>query len=246
MTAARRPVLIAVRPADRAAQTMTAFDGSGYDLRFCNVFTYSKTDTAFDIAKSYQGLIVTSLRAIEVMGDVPSALLSLPLFIVGEASATRAAGMGFQNIAAVVPRAADLIPLIHKIAQPDQGPLLYVRGDHVSYPVESELANLSYSVDARVTYRTASHSALDNDIINMIKMSQVAAVLLFSAQSAAQFCKLVEGAGLREHMHSISALCLSDAVLEYAHNLPWARTYTASTPDLAGMVALVRTLPAAP
>jgi uroporphyrinogen-III synthase len=238
-----RDVLVIVRPADRKAQTIESFRNMSFTLHFEDVLSYQPTSTPLPDISLYRGVVVTSIRAPQSIGPIPADLLSIPLYVVGDVSAKRAKDMGFRTLAAVAPTVEELRQTIRQSHEPVRGPLLYLRGDQVAYDLATDLKRYGYTVDEHIAYKTSRKTDLSTDCAALLQTGQVRAVLFFSRSSAAQFSNIIIKNEWQDRLSGVNALCLSPAVLECAHNLPWGRTYTAISPDLGAMVDLVRTLP---
>ena len=238
------PVLWVIRPDDRIEATAKAFSGLGVDLKYAPVLSYVPTGLALPLSQHYDGLVVTSLRALEHIQPIPDHLKACPLFIVGSESARRARILGFARVIEA-PTITALIAEIEREVKTESH-LLYLRGDVVSQDLGGVFAarhpDCRIVIDEHLAYRTAPAPSLDKDITEAIGSGEISHIAFFSAAGAAHFAALIEQSGLSERMGSITALCLSPRVLEYARSLPWAQTYTAETPDMTGMVALYRTL----
>jgi uroporphyrinogen-III synthase/uncharacterized protein YoxC len=238
-----RNKLIIVRPVDRVEQTRIALAELSYEPVFVESLTYHTVAyDNFDLI-GVQAVVATSVRALQMLVERSDELLELPLYIVGQAGADAARDLGFLKIPGIARDADDLISMLRTWVESSDGKLLYVRGDDVAVDLAAELRPGGYDVRELVTYRSGPVVGLPENIKEIITSQQVAGVLLFSRASTQQFTKLLEIAGLTDAVRSIPVLCLSPAVLDFARNLPWVQTYTATTPDLAAMIDLVRQLP---
>lgn len=238
-----RDTLVIVRPRDRVDQTRLALEGFSYTLHFEDVLSYHPTQISLPRFYDVQGVIITSVRALQALDSLPLDLLVSPLYVVGKASADRARTMGFQKLEVVTPTVEELQKYILENCKPCKGGFLYLRGDQVMADLARDLAPCGFSVCEHITYTTQRKTALSETIQNLIMQDHVRAVLFFSKASAAQFHNLIIENNFRNKLASISALCLSTSVLKCVQNLSWERTYAAKTPDLRAMAALVRTLP---
>ena len=237
-----RSVFLIVRPDDRATTTRTALADLPGDLVFTTPLSYVRVSSPpFDLDRA-QAVLVSSWRAPHFAGDLPPALLSLPTYVVGEAGAAALRDMGFSKIGAVAPTGAALVDCLRDQLDPASGDLLYLRGDRVAVDFAQALSGYSYTVKSYITYQTVEAEGLAEPVAQALASGDVRAVLFFSRETAARFSTLFERAGLTNQARTITALCLSKAVLESASSLPWARTYVAEHPDLPAMAALARTL----
>lgn len=241
MTQTNQPVLIAVRPDDRAEATRASLAEFGMTILPCPVFTYQPaTPPPFLSRLDYDGIIVTSPRALEMWGGFPDSLRHLPLCIVGAESAARARQLGFTNMMGIAPDAMALINVVLRTFDRPGARLLYPRGDQISVDLKMRLQAYGYRVDPVITYQSVPLAQLAPAVLASITRREVAAVALFSAHSARRFTELLRSHLREADWRGLNALCLSQRVLESVRHLPWARLDVAATPDMPGMLALLR------
>jgi uroporphyrinogen-III synthase len=239
MSTGVRPVLLAVRPPDRMDDLAEHLDQASYRIICAPSLTYaSRPDLPLVDLSPIQALVATSGRALDGLRDKLDGLRTLPLYVVGAASARRAQSLGFDRIAGVVPDVAALGQLLNTHISGHH--ILYVRGDQIAQPLGLVP---DIRVTEMVTYYTQPLEELADDAMAALTGGHVRAVLFFSSLSAGHFCKLVDKAGLVPHTRTLSALCLSSAVLGSLLSNQWADIRSAITPDMPGMIRLVRTLP---
>jgi uroporphyrinogen-III synthase len=125
------------------------------------------------------------------------------------------------------------------VLKPGGGPLLYLRGRNVSYPLDKELATLGFKVEAPIVYEALCSKAFSPSCQAALKGGGIEAITFFSKRTALNFMRLVEKHSLADRLRGIKALSISKPVLECVQAGNWLETYTAQTPDRSGMVDLV-------
>jgi uroporphyrinogen-III synthase len=237
MTLRTGNIIIAVRPADRA---FVLPPPSSFDILMCPSLGYQPTVYVLPPLQEVDGLLVTSARALEALGNNITNVKSLPLYIVGERSAERARDLGCDHVAAIAPDVRGLIPCLPPAPQH----FLYLRGDHVAHDLPGLLAPMGHRLTEIQTYRSIDVWEMPAPVRTSFEQGHVRAVLFFSARSAAQWIKIVDKAGLAASLSRISALCLSDAVLGSVVSKSWADVQVAAAPHHTHMLALVAALEA--
>ncbi len=187
-----------------------------------------------------QALIATSRNGVRALATSPAmdAARVLPLYAVGPGTAAAAKALGFEQII-MGPRAAkDLITLIALQAEVNGGPLVYLAGDTVAADIAGELRRLGFSVLEPVVYTTETAQSFSPPIIAEFKAGRIGGVLLFSAQTARVYARLVEKHGLTAAAGNAVHFCLSGAVAQELDRLK-LETEVAREPNLQEMLALV-------
>lgn len=234
-----RRILLSVRPPDRMFLLPANLP---YDLILAPSLEYENINPLVPDLEDVDALLVTSARALEHLGADWDRARKCPVYIVGVESARRAQAAGFNHIALIAP---DVMGLVDALAICPPHRLLYVRGDQVAQDLADVLTPYGHQVTQITTYQTVPLEQLSESAYVALGNGHVRGVLFFSPASAAHFCKLVDKADLTPHLPSISALCLSPAVLRSLTSNHWADVQVATTPDLSGMMALIQTLPPA-
>lgn len=238
MTPEKRKTFLAIRPTDRWESTRAAFATQPVDLVLADVLIYTPTGTSLPDLADITAVIITSLRAVQSIPVLPARLHKLPFYVVGVETARALRVMGLSGPQTVAPTAQALLDIIK--ADDQSKTFLYVCGDETAVDFRKELAP-HHAVRDHLAYTSRPKEQLDADTITRIKTGRVDGVLFFSKGSAKAFMELAKAAEIERHLSSLSALCLSSSVLRSVHSNSWAQTGVAASPDLSGMVALVRT-----
>jgi uroporphyrinogen-III synthase len=238
MTPEKRKTFLAIRPTDRWESTRAAFAALPVDLVLADVLIYTPTGTSLPDLSDITAVIITSLRAIQSIPVLPSRLHKLPFYVVGVETARALRVMGLSGPQTVASTAQALLDIIK--ADDQSRTFLYICGDETAVDFRKELAP-DHTVRDHLAYTSRPKEQLDADTITRIKTGRVDSVLFFSKSSAKAFMELAKEADIQSYLSSLSALCLSSSVLRSVHSNSWAQTGVAESPDLSGMVALVRT-----
>ena len=179
----------------------------------------------------YQAICLTSANGMRCLtADLDQ---RIPIYTVGEQSASIAHARGFANVAA---EGGDVDGLVYHITsklKPTDGPLLYLSGAETSGDLEGQLTKLGYVVTRVVTY-DALACVLD-PYAAAIQSSD--AVMLYSARTAKLWLGEIERLNLVKATERLRCLCLSPQV---AKALPqnWHKS-VAKSPTEKSLLALL-------
>ncbi len=188
-----------------------------------------------------QAIAATSANAIRAAksGALLGPVLELPLFAVGTATATAARDAGFKHIVEGPGTARDLVPFMLARLQPQDGCILYLRGEHVAFELAQELAQAGLAVEERVVYRAAPAIGFAAPTLKALRQGKIDGVVLLSPRTATIYAGLVSAAGLSPEIHKPTHYCLSDRVAAPLAALPGVATRISTRPSLQELVALI-------
>lgn len=231
--------ILVTRPKIQADIYQKILEADGYEVFAEPLLIQNNLDFEIPDTAKIQGVIFTSAAGVESY-CAKAALLDMPVYTVGPQTAEAAREAGAKNVISGGGNAQDLISLIERQADPEKGSLLYVRGVHSAADLKGTLGAKGFKVESLTVYEMDEVVAFTPALISKIKSREIAAATFFSKRTAENFCKLAASHNLEAELGHIKALCISAAVLNYVHTLPWRGVYTASTPDRAGMNALIK------
>lgn len=234
--------LIVTRPEADADEMARRIEAMGHQVSLAPLLDMRTTGTHLDFS-GVQGVIATSRNALRALADAGQldAARSLPIFVVGPASADLARDLGFTSVAAGVGGGKHLVPLVCEACKPGGGPLLYLSGDAVAFDIGSALSGAGYEVRHRVVYEAVEVKALPGSVVAVIRSGAVAGVILMSARTAKLFVRLAGEAGVSQEARRLAYLCIS-AVVAAATGEPSGKVLVAAQPTSEEMLALVKEL----
>jgi uroporphyrinogen-III synthase len=180
-----------------------------------------------------QALVLTSANAAPALG---APARQLPLFTVGDSTARAAKEAGCSTVISAAGSGADLARLIARRCRPERGALLHLSGENVRPGLAEQLAAAGFDLRRQVVYRAVPARALSAPTIEALARRQVEAVLLFSPRTAQTFVQLIVRHGLRDHLATTAAICLSAAVVQPCRELIWRAIHLAAEPELGALL----------
>jgi uroporphyrinogen-III synthase len=185
----------------------------------------------------YGAIIVTSANAIRAVAPQlrDLGLSGLPLFAVGEHTASVAREFGFTD---VIVAGGDAASLRDKVMQgvrdkllKKRSTLLYLAGADLSRDLGGELGAEGFSVVTQTTYRMAPVKILPRDVCEGFAAHGIEAVLHYSRRSARAFLDAARDEGVEISALAIPQCCLSETVASVLRDAGASQVLVAATPD---------------
>jgi uroporphyrinogen-III synthase len=191
-------------------------------------------------ADQVAALVLTSRNAI---APIPPAYRTLPTWVVGDATATRAREAGFTDIQSADGDAVALAALIAGRMRPSDGTLLLVTGQGHGELLCGLLRQSGFRVIRRVVYRARPAVHLPPAVAAALTESDPSrppiVVMFFSAAAARLFGRLLQAAGMEDTIQNCEALAISPAVGVALQRHPWGAIHVAARPNQDAMLALL-------
>ena len=233
--------ILVTRPHPDDETTAAALRARGFEVLLAPMLRFEpmafEDDQDLDEDLRYGAVIVTSanaMRGIErQLKDSP--LLKLPLFAVGEHTATAASTFGFETVISATGGAAGLRDLVLASVKAKTlkkaSPLLYLAGADLARDLAGELGERGFTVVTQTTYRMVPLSSLPRDVCDAFAANRVEAVLHYSRRSARAFLDSVRAAGVEISALAIPQCCISAAVASVVRDAGATQVMAAMSPD---------------
>jgi uroporphyrinogen-III synthase len=242
------PVLV-TRPQPDDEATASALRARGYDVLQAPMLRFEPVAVADDEEEQFAAVIVTSANALRGLVPQPrhGKLLKLPLFAVGEQTASAARAAGFENVISANGDAGSLRDLVlarQKARQLNKAdPLLYLAGADLARDLGVELGERGFTVVTRTTYRMSPVSALPPQVCEAFAANRIEAVLHYSRRSARAFLEAARNGGVEISALAVPQCCISDGVASVLRDAGATQVHLGASPDEKGMFgALERAL----
>ena len=227
--------LLVTRPREDADRFAKALTERGHEAVISPLLTVESRQETVDLA-GVGALIFTSVNGLRAFA-ANSTERSLPVYAVGDRTATAAQAAGFTDVRSA---AGDVEALSAKIAatwQPSAGTLLHAAGVRTAGDLTGQLEAAGFSLRRKVLYEARPAETLPEAARTALQSGKVDAVAFFSPRTAGTFVRLVRASGLERSTHGLSAVCLSPAVATEAKALIWADVRVAAQPTEAALLA---------
>lgn len=223
------------RPAQDSALLASELASRGVEVFLSPMLTITLAGEAMPDLAGMQALLFTSANGVRAFACL-SAERRLPVFAVGDRTATVAHEEGFTAIRSADGDVAGLAKLVAQSCTPTDGVLLHPAGSAVAGDLAGRLGADGFVVHRAVLYRAHPATGLSGEIRMALADGEIDFVLFFSPRSATIFVDLVRAAGLESACERLEILCLSEAVAEAADAIMWRRVLVAARPTQADLL----------
>jgi uroporphyrinogen-III synthase len=237
--------ILVTRPHPDDETTAAGLRARGFEVLRAPMLRFEPAAFHEDADADYGAVIVTSanaLRGIEAQLKA-SRLLKLPLFAVGEHTASAASAIGFGHVIVAKGGAASLRDLVvasvKAKALKKTRPLLYLAGADLARDLAGELGERGFTVVTQTTYRMIPLSNLPRETCDAFAANQVEAVLHYSRRSARAFLESIRAAGVEISALSIPQYCISAGVASVVRDAGAIQVVVAASPDENALFALL-------
>jgi uroporphyrinogen-III synthase len=228
--------VLVTRPNPDDETTASALRARGFEVLRAPMLRFEPVAFRDDEEARYGAVIATSANALR--GIAPhlkgSRLLKLPLFAVGEHTASAARGIGFEKIIPANGDATALRDLVLASVKAKElkksSTLLYLAGADLARDLAGELGERGFSVVTHTTYRMVPLSSLPRETCDAFAANQVEAVLHYSRRSARAFLEAARAAGVEISALAIPQCCISDAVASVVRDAGATQVMVAASP----------------
>jgi uroporphyrinogen-III synthase len=241
--------VLVTRPHPDDEATAGALRARGFEVLQAPMLRFAAVPFQDDVDVRYDAVIVTSANALRAIEPqlAGSRLLELPLFAVGDHTASAARGAGFGQVIAAKGDAAALRDLVLagvKSKHLKRGStLLYLAGADLARDLAGELGEKGFTVVTHTTYRMIPVSSLPREVCDAFVANEVEAVLHYSRRSARAFLDAARTGGVEISALALPQYCISSAVASILRDAGAAQvTAAASADENALFEALVRAL----
>ena len=214
--------VLVTRPHPDDEATAAALRAKGFEVMLAPMLRFEPVAFHDDGDARYGAVIVTSANALR--GIAPhlqgsrqgSRLLKLPLFAVGEHTASAAHRAGFDNVIPANGDAASLRDSVLASVKAKElkktSPVLYLAGADLARDLAGELGERGFTVVTHTTYRMIPVSSLPREACEAFAASGIEAVLHYSRRSARAFLDAARAGGVEISALAIPQCCISAAV----------------------------------
>jgi uroporphyrinogen-III synthase len=229
--------VLVTRPNPDDEVTAASLRARGYDalcapmLRFEPIAFHDNDDAR------YGAVIVTSANALRgIEAELSrSKLLKLPLFAVGEHTASVARHVGFTQVIVAGGGAASLrdgvLAGVKAKTLKKASVLLYLAGADLARDLPGELGERGFTVITQTTYRMTPVGKLTREACEAFAANGIEAVLHYSRRSARAFLEASRAAGVEISALAIPQCCISDTVASILREAGAQQVSVAASPD---------------
>jgi len=229
--------VLVTRPHPDDEATASALRAKGFEVMLAPMLRFEPVAFHDDGDARYGAVVVTSANALR--GIAPhlegSRLLKLPLFAVGEHTASAAHRAGFDNVIPADGDAASLRDSVLASVKTKElkktSPVLYLAGADLARDLAGELGERGFTVVTHTTYRMIPVSSLPREACDAFAASGIEAVLHYSRRSARAFLDAARAGGVEISALAIPQCCISAAVASVVRDAGATQVMAAASSD---------------
>jgi uroporphyrinogen-III synthase len=229
--------VLVTRPHPDDEATAAALRAKGFEVMLAPMLRFEPVAFHDDAEARYGAVLVTSANALRGIAAHlnGSPLLKLPLFAVGEHTASAAHRAGFDNVIPANGDAASLRDSVLASVKAKElkkaSTLLYLAGADLARDLAGELGERGFTVVTHTTYRMIPVSSLPREACDAFAASGIEAVLHYSRRSARAFLNAARAGGVEISALAIPQCCISGAVASVVRDAGASQVMAAASPD---------------
>jgi uroporphyrinogen-III synthase len=185
-----------------------------------------------------QAVLCTSANGVQALARVTDER-GLPIFAVGDATASRARAEGFATVESARGAVADLVRLALEKLRPQDGRLLHISGNAVAGDLVGSLREQGFAINRIVLYEAQPAATLSKVTLGALRSGSIDSAFFFSPRTAAIFTRLASAASVAKCCGKITALSISAAADGALAELAWLDRRIAETPTQPALLALL-------
>ena len=185
-----------------------------------------------------QALLLTSANGARAFAAATH-IRDLPVYVVGDATARTATGLGFGHVKSADGDVKDLARLVSDSLDPKAGALYHAAGTRLAGDLAGRLREGGFTVVREALYEAEAASELPAAAKEGLTGGSLDLALFFSPRTAAAFVTLVIEADLVSGCERVAAYAVSSAVCDALAGLPWRTISVAVRPDQESLLAVL-------
>lgn len=228
--------ILITRPEPGASATAAHLLGRGFSPVLAPLLRIRRLQPRLPDPDRIQALVATSANALPALA---AAYRQVSLYLVGDATATKASAYGFKRVASAGGNAAALAALVGSACRPDSGPLLLAAGARQGGALAASLRANGFAVIRRSVYAAQPVAKLPDAARTSLAEGRITAALFFSGETATTFTRLVATAGLSAALAPVAAVAIGPAAAHALRPLPFRCVRVALRPTEEAVLAML-------
>jgi uroporphyrinogen-III synthase len=234
----RRFRALVTRPRAEAVELAAALAARGIAALIEPLLDIHYRDVSSPDLAGVQAIVCTSANGVRALARL-TAERRLPLFAVGDASATQARDAGFAGVESAGGDSRELARLIGERLSAAAGKLLHVAGSEVAGDLAGDLRARGFAVERAVLYEARPMTTLSTAASEALTTGSIDYALFFSPRTAAIFAQLVIASGLAAAIRAITAVSISAAANAALDPLAFSTRAVAARPHQGELLAVL-------
>ena len=219
--------ILITRPIDVCCDFAEKIKHQGFDAVLAPMLhTHPQENVVYLERQAEEAYVFTSPRAVKYFADIGARInKKLPVFCAGPKTEEAARNAGFTDIYTGAGGSFELAETITD-AFPEGAVLLHPCGEHIEDDFHETLKERGFTVARLTVYTMEPVEKFPDDAVCEIRTDDVLAVVFFSKRTAENFNALVVKQDLKDHLKTMTAVCISKQVAGALHTDDWADIIT--------------------
>jgi len=224
------------RPEEDAAGLAELLTRRGINVVSEPLLTIAPVKDAGVDLNDVQALLFTSANGVRAFAALCPER-ELLVMTVGDSSARAARALGFSNVASAGGDVTSLAALVQERLNPIKGALFHAAGNVTAGDLGGALQSAGFDVRKVRLYDSRPARTLSPALKKRLSAAPPEMALFYSPRTADTFAALIVKAKLEKSLQGSIAYCLSRAIADKLHGLPWRAIRVAATPDQDALLA---------
>ena len=224
------------RPSEDSNYLFKTLTNKGYDAFVEPLLDITYNEVKID-TENCQAIVFTSANGVRAYVH-NKGTTNLPVYAVGEATATEAKKAGFKSIHISQGDVVFLSETIKEHAKPKDGALYHGAGSVVAKDLSALLSAYKYSVKRQALYNAVPAVNISSTVCNYLKQDLISGVILMSPRTADTFLRTVRTQKLDSYLENVIVFSLSDAVANKLKSLN-CKVVVANDPTQSDIISLI-------
>jgi uroporphyrinogen-III synthase len=230
--------MLVTRPMPDAEETAARLAALDIETAIAPLLVHKTLETGLPEPTGFAALALTSANALRALEErrVLRPYLELPVFTVGDRTATAARASGFSRVQSAGGTFADLVDMLAHAGL--AGPVFYPAARDPAGDLARSLAPHGVMVITTPVYAMQPVDHLPETILEELQSGAIAAALFYSRRTASAFAHLCGAQLPTAARKRLGVLCLSEAVAEPLVDAHFVRVGLADHPSEEAMMGL--------
>ena len=224
------------RPTEDSSHLFKTLTDKGYDVFVEPLLDITYNEVKID-TENCQAIVFTSANGVRAYIH-NKGTTDLPVYAVGDATATEAKKAGFKIIHISQGDVVFLSETIKEHAKPKDGALYHGAGSVVAKDLSALLSAHKYVVKRQTLYEAVPAVCISRTVCNHLKKGFISGVVLMSPRTADIFVRTVRTQKLDNYLENVIVFSLSDAVADKLRSLD-CKVVVANDPTQSDVISLI-------
>ncbi len=216
--------ILLTRNLEDSKDLILKFKSNGFKVSNIPLLEINKINHNEIKINAFNAIIFTSSNAIRFL-DLKRIDKNILCFCVGSSTEKTARSNGFQRVYAADGNVRNLKELVQQNLSAKYNKIIYVSGEVVSYPLDTELTSEGYNVERLINYSVKHNENLDLSLLESLKKDMPDLVYVYSENSAKSFLNLIKKYELVDYWMNTNLMCIGEKTSSVLNVIKWKKIF---------------------